>query len=509
MKNGMTLNIRFATVSILVFATIIGLQAGTITVTNTNDSGPDSLRQALADANDGDIITFAVTGTISIKSGELLVDKSITISGPGADNLAVASSGSRVFHVQANNTVLIFDLTITGGSACCSFPDDSGAGVYNDHAILMLGRCTISGNSAFGSGGGVFNDGSFGSASLEITDSVVAGNSAATGGGGAIRNEGSSGSATLNVRTSMLLANSAKTGNGGGIYNVATDQGTAESGVNDSTFEFNFASGVGGGIYNDGESGSATLTLSNCTLHGNTVNSSGGGVYNKGIAGNAVVQNSTISGNSAGPFGGAIYNDIAATLTIDISTFSDNSAITAGGIYNDAFTSIGNTVLNAGAVGENIVNGIGAVNSLGYNLSSDDGSGLLNGPGDQINTNPLLGPLQDNGGPTFTHELLSGSPAIDTGDPTFAPRPFYDQRGPGFFRVRNGRIDIGSFEVQFGSTPTPSPTPTPTPSATPTPSSTPTPSPTATPTVTPTPTATPRARPTPRSRPSPHPRPTL
>ena len=219
-----------------------------------------------------------------------------------------------------------------------------------------------------------------------------------------------------------------------------------------------------------------------------------------------MVQNSTISGNSAGPFGGAIYNDIAAILTIDISTFSDNSAITAGGIYNDAFTSIGNTVLNAGAGGENIVNGIGAVNSLGYNLSSDDGSGLLNGPGDQINTNPLLGPLQDNGGPTFTHELLSGSPAIDTGDPTFAPPPFYDQRGPGFFRARNGRIDIGSFEVQFGSTPTPSPTPTPTPSATPTPSSTL--QPTATPTVTPTPTATPRARPTPRSRPSPHPRPT-
>ena len=72
----------------------------------------------------------------------------------------------------------------------------------------------------------------------------------------------------------------------------------------------------------------------------------------------------------------------------------------------------------------------------------------MTGPGDQINTDPLLGPLQDNGGPTFTHALLPGSPAIDTGDPNFTPPPFYDQRGPGFDRIANGRIDVGSFEVQ-------------------------------------------------------------
>ena len=86
--------------------------------------------------------------------------------------------------------------------------------------------------------------------------------------------------------------------------------------------------------------------------------------------------------------------------------------------------------------------------SLGYNLSSDDGGGFLTGPGDQINTDPLVGPLRDNGGPTLTHKLLSGSPAIDAGDPSFTPPPFYDQRGPGFDRVVNGRIDTGSFEVQ-------------------------------------------------------------
>ena len=79
-----TFNIKSAIVAMLFFAAVIPLRADTITVTNTNDSGPGSLRQALAEANDGDTITFAVTGTIGLTSGELLVAKSITISGPGA-----------------------------------------------------------------------------------------------------------------------------------------------------------------------------------------------------------------------------------------------------------------------------------------------------------------------------------------------------------------------------------------------------------------------------------------
>ena len=109
--------------------------------------------------------------------------------------------------------------------------------------------------------------------------------------------------------------------------------------------------------------------------------------------------------------------------------------------------SIGSTVLMAGPSEPNIVNH-GTITSYGYSVSSDDGGGYLNGPGDQINTDPVLGPLQDNGGPTFTHALLPGSPAINTGDPNFVGPPDYDQRGPGYDRVRGGRIDVGSFEVQ-------------------------------------------------------------
>jgi len=85
-----------------------------------------------------------------------------------------------------------------------------------------------------------------------------------------------------------------------------------------------------------------------------------------------------------------------------------------------------------------IYNSSATVSSLGYNLSNDNGGGFLTANGDQINTDPMLGPLQDNGGPTFTHELLAGSPDIDAGDPSFTPPPDYDQRGPGYNRIANG-----------------------------------------------------------------------
>ena len=112
---------------------------------------------------------------------------------------------------------------------------------------------------------------------------------------------------------------------------------------------------------------------------------------------------------------------------------------------------------------DNIFNNAGTITSAGYNVSDDDGGGFLKGPGDQINTDPRLGPLQDNGGPTFTDALLPGSPAIDAGDPGFTPPPFSDQRGSPFARVFNGRLDVGAFEVQPTPTPSPTPRPIPTP----------------------------------------------
>ena len=437
----------------VVCAGAISAHANIITVTNTNDSGPGSLRQALADANDGDTIEFAVTGTIGLTSGELLVDKNVTISGPGSENLAVdANATYRVIHVALGKVVTISDLTITNGYAG-SQPDLDGAGIYNDHATLSLDNCIINNNSAARNGGGVHNAGA---ATMTLNSCVINGNVTGNDGGG-ICNDGTGGAAIMEIINSTVSNNSA--------YH-------------------------GAGICNDGRlKGVTLLQISNTTLSNNSAGDDAGAILNiADTKGTATLSNCTISGNSAQTYGGGILN--VAGLTITNTTFSGNSASFGGSIAigNPVTVSILDTVLNAGKMGGNIYNDSGTVISLGYNVSSDDGGGYFNGPGDQINTNPLLGPLQDNGGPTLTHALLPGSPAIDTGDPNFTPPPNYDQRGPGFGRVVNGRIDIGSFEVQ-ATTPTPTPTATPTA--------------TSTPRVTP----TPRVAPTPRPRPSPIPRP--
>jgi hypothetical protein len=206
--------------------------------------------------------------------------------------------------------------------------------------------------------------------------------------------------------------------------------------VTNSTLSFNFANG------NDGAGGGI-------------VNGAGGSTFS---VASVIVSNSTLSGNSAfGGNGGGIANacDLpnVARATITNSTFSDNSAgFNANGdsIYNAgaAELKIGSTILNLNQhIGKNIFNA-GRATSLGYNLSDDDGAGILTGPGDLINTDPSLFHLQDNGGPTFTHKPLPHSPAIDAGDPNFTPPPFFDQRGPAFERVSGSRIDIGSLEVQ-------------------------------------------------------------
>jgi len=421
--------------------------ATTITVKNTNDSGPGSLRQALVDSQDGDRIDFdpSLKGqTISLTSAGLLINKSITVSGPGPNLLAVSRAQNapafRIFNLMPGRSVTIQGLTISNGLA----PEfGCGGGILDEGSSLSLINCTVSGNSTDGTGGGICADAN---ATLTIDSSTLSGNYAGDYGGG-IANSG-----TLTITNSTLNGNRGE-----------------------------FAAGA---ILN-GFNGDASLTVSNSTLSGNTTHLHGGGIFTEGQSG------------------------------IGNSTLSDNSGMTAGAIYNRRATlDIESTILNRGELGPNILND-GTVTSHGYNLSSDDGSGYLIGPGDQINTNPLLGPLQNNGGPTFTHQLLPGSPAIDAGDPNFTPPPFFDQRGPGFDRLGNGRTDKGSFELQAGTSPTPTPSPTPTATATvtatatATPTSTPTATATATATATPSPTATPTATPTLTPRPSPTPRPAL
>ena len=497
-------------VAVLLFAaTAMSAYAATITVTNKNDSGPGSLRQALAVAHDGDRITLAVSGTITLTSGGLLVTKSVTVSGPGANQLAVdGSQASFVFGVFPQRTVSISGLSIrnaqvgiwniqgTVSANNCVLSGNSFAGLYNfatggsDGASMTVANSIISNNAGEGAINWLPSDGD-GCACMTITDSVVSNNTDGIfnigdafpgaarltlvnsnvsdnnhGGINNIANGGSGGSAIATIVSTTVSGNSA-----GGVL-ITAGVGSAEVTITNSTISGNSTyGGIKAVNFFPLSGAAANLSVANSTISGNSAPDSGGGIYANALGDFSIV-NSTISGNSAGTSGGGIYNS-ASSLNVANSTITGNSAAFGGGIYNDgqfgvSAVEISNTILNVGALGANIFNNFGTVTSHGYNLSSDDGGGYLTGPGDQINTDPLLSPLQNNGGPTFTHALLPGSPAIDAGDPNFTPPPFNDQRGCPFDRVFNGRIDMGSFETQPTprrpcSTPRARPTPQPRP----------------------------------------------
>lgn len=154
-------------------------QQATLIVTSTNDNGPGTLRDTIAAANDGDTIQFdpALNGQIiNLTSDELVINKNITIAGPGGDLLTVSRSSSnlfRIFHVMPGHTVTIEGLTIQNGSG------SGGGGVLNDHATLTIDSCIVSGNFAPDSqGAGLSNDGSGSSAHLTILNSTISGNQA-------------------------------------------------------------------------------------------------------------------------------------------------------------------------------------------------------------------------------------------------------------------------------------------------------------------------------------------
>src|SRR3954447_21671438 len=154
--------------------------ADTITVTNTNDSGPGSLRQALADANDGDTIDFAVTGTINLTSGELVIGKNITITGPGSNLVTVRplSQGSfRVFNVMPSHSITIQGITISFGYAEYA----QGAGIFLDeHVTATIADCLLTNNYTGDIGGAIFIDGYGGGAILTVLNSTITGNTAGT-----------------------------------------------------------------------------------------------------------------------------------------------------------------------------------------------------------------------------------------------------------------------------------------------------------------------------------------
>ena len=391
------------------------ISSGT-TVTNTNDSGPGSLRQAIrnADANPGlDTITFApgLSGTIVLTSGELQITDDVTIDGPGAALISVSgNNASRVFEVDLVHAA-ISGLTITGGLA------DQGGGIWNQGDLSVTG-CIVSDNHSFsvetGSGGGIYNSGG----QLTVDSCTIERNTARDGGGianygggdtkvvsctlvdntcyygGGIRNAGS----TLTVNSSTIERNSANY-TGGGILNGFDDPGAMTVAVVSScTIEGNTARGFeGGGIFN-----SKTLTVNSCTIAGNSADR-GGGISNWG---SLTVGASTISGNSAAlRGGGGIYN--SGPLALAGSTISGNSATgDGGGIYNDAGVALAGVTISGNSANDSGggIENLGTLTVTGGSKLTDNSAGRFGGGG-----------IYNGGTATVTGGTLSGNHAANGG----------------------------------------------------------------------------------------------
>jgi hypothetical protein len=319
-----------------------------------------------------------------------------------------------------------------------------GGAVYDSASMLTLTNVTVATNTIRGGDGGNGGDGySYASGN---------GGTGGAGQGGALFSSGS-----ITFTNSTLSTNTVRGGDGGTGGNA---QWWYVGGGNGGTG----GGGQGGALFSSG-----SITFTNSTLSTNTVSGGNGGAggigngfYFYGRGGNG--------GNGAAGVGGGIYVS-AGTFTLTNGTVAFNTAQASLGGAGGTGSPPGNPgsggpgqgggVANGGGtvrprntlVGDNIAASApdlsGSLASLGHNLIGNSSGASGYAATDLLNVDPLLSPLQNNGGPTLTHALLPGSPAIDAGDNTSATD--FDQRGPGFPRIVNGIIDIGAFEVQAAS----------------------------------------------------------
>jgi hypothetical protein len=407
-------------------------------VTTNADSGPGSLRDAIANACSGSTITFAntVVSPIVLQT-ELAIDANLTIQGPGASVLTVSGNNSvRVFNigsVTAAISVTISGLTISDGNGV-----NAGAGIFSAATgTVNISEVTVSNNTVngrvLGDGGGIISIGG----TMNITNSTISGNVAAAGSGnngGGVEND-----AGMNITGCTITGNSAPfTGNGAGVANFGGMT------IANSTINGNTAGGQarGGGIFNQN-----TLTVINSTITGNSASggSGGGGILS---VNNALLINDTIVGN-LGDNGGGVYQ-FEGTVTVQNTIIALNSTNGLGPdtFSVNGFTSQGFNLIGKGDGASGFTNGVNG-DQVGSNASPLDPKVQLDMMG-----NPLL---QNNGGPTETVALLAGSPAIDNGSDSVLGPPeslTTDQRGLGFPRKLCMHVDIGAYEFKFTGAPT-------------------------------------------------------
>jgi hypothetical protein len=425
-----------------------------------------SLREAIIASNatfGADVIMFATPmsgATINLGGTELEITEALTIdAAPLAQNVTInAQQQSRIFNITATSgNFTLAGLTLTGGKTTGNSGDDfdstySGGAVRSASiamGMLTLNECTVTGNSTvgtFSNGGGIHaysltltqtivsdnhttgtraSGGGVSASELTLTRSTISGNSTNFYAGGIYARNNAS------IMQSAISGNSAKTSAGGMYANVLT--------LTQSTVSGNSTSGPsanGGGIL------TAWATLLQSTVSDNSTtgaSASGGGIY---VYGNITLRESTISGNSVSgttAHGGGIFSDFGVTLTQ--STITGNRAIGAnsqgGGIFQNHYgpSYVSLLITNSIITGNTAIAGHADVrfDTDGMLIANDSliGTGITptSGVNNVVTNNPRLGPLANNGGPTQTHALLPGSPAIDAGPGPVAYYRFEETSG--------------------------------------------------------------------------------
>jgi len=392
------------------------------------------------------------------------------------DNATRVDGGGIHTHVVADGSVAILDSDITNNTS-----GQNGGGISIESPSsgpILISRNTILGNSAISKGGGIYLfNGTF-----IIDHNQIADNSSSRNGGGIYVSSRTSGSISDNE-----VNGNSTTISGGGIYIPSSSQ--AHVTIARNTVSHNTSEAHAGGIRTGGfteiiEStiqnnsaefgGGGLLAFGSTTIRGTTVSGNfaneGGGIRAHGPI---TVLDSTISGNGAETAGGGLWVELNSGETASLvshTTITSNGSRIGGGIFlAEGELEIDHSIVakNSGLLGVDLTGLLGASFLIHWSLVGnsshsaltpapiglpDANSNLIGGTSASTQINPLLGPLANNGGPTLTHALLAGSPAINAGDPAAMAGidgvPTHDQRGAPFTRVYGGRIDIGAFESQ-------------------------------------------------------------
>lgn len=410
--------------------------AATRVVTQCGDSGAGSLRATIATALDGDSIDARSCRLINVTSGQIAIPQdNLEILGQGPTYIT-ASYQSRVLRHFGTGTLRLRSVNVSDGRIAA--PTVAGGCLYSSGHVelvnVMVGGCRAVSTGESGYGGAIYAR-SLSASHSNINTSVV---EASDGHGGGIATEG-----MVTLRHTVITGNTAY--EGGGVFTL----GGAH--IVYSTFQANEAANDAGGLQALG----GNVTVNKSLFVANTAVRRCAALCVSGN-GRTVVLNSTISVNRSRYLAAG---ELSSNATVSNSTIAFN--INESNAQCPGTLQARRLQLESTIVASNVCRAAGMPNydiggnpANGYTITGSNNLVRVSRvplPADTINANPMLRyPLTDNGGPTLTHALLLGSPAFDRGNNKANQQ--YDQRGPGFPRVRNGRADIGAFESDCNCT---------------------------------------------------------